>query len=169
MKSFISLVVVSLVLSAAVTEGRPDQGRGGGATGGAGGGGGMSVTDPTQFEQFVSKLKLNEKKQLPEVQKIFLDVAAEAAPIAQELTRLRTQMVAEYGKPDRLAPLEAAFNAASARMVAAELKAFAQVQALLKPDQLSKSADAFVLIAGIFNPPTPRSPSPMRRGGGGDQ
>jgi len=137
------------------------------AQGGGGGSSSMGSLDPTPFEQFVSKLKLDSKKQQPQVEKIFTAAAAEAAPTAQELVKLRAQMVALDGKPDQLAPVTAAFAAAAGRMTAAELKAFKQVQALLKPNQLSKSAEAFVLMAGIFNPPTPRASGTMRRGGGG--
>lgn len=138
------VVAVLLFLAAPVTYGRQGGGMGGGSS------------DPTPFEQFVSKLKLDEKKQLPEVEKIFTAAATEAAPISQELIRVRAQMVAAADNPAELAKAEAAFTAASARMVAAELKAFKQVQALLKPDQLAKSGDAFVLMAGLFNPPTSR-------------
>jgi hypothetical protein len=124
------------------------------------------VGDPTPFEQLVDKLKLD-SRQLPEVQKIFAAAAAEAGPISLDLIKLRAQMVEFDGKPDQLAPVAAAFNAASARMVAAELKAFKRVQELLKPNQLSKSGEAFVLMAGILNPPTPRAPRANRGGGGG--
>jgi hypothetical protein len=124
------------------------------------------ATDPTPFEQFVSKLKLDSKKQLPEVVKIFTAAATEAWPISQDLIKLRAQMVDFDGKPDQLAPVVAAFNAASARMVAVEVKALKQTQALLKPDQMAKSGEAFVLMAGLFNPPTPRqSRSTGGRGG----
>jgi hypothetical protein len=164
MKSLVSVIVVLLLCLAPVALGR--QGQGGGAAPSGSMGGGASL-DPTPFEQFVAKLKLDSKKQLPEVQKIFTAAATEAGPISLDLIKLRAQMVEFDGKPDQLAPVTAAFTAASARMVAAEVKAFKQVQALLKPDQLSKSGEAFVLMAGIFNPPTPRSPRTTRGGGGG--
>jgi hypothetical protein len=159
----LSLAVILLLCVAPVVHGR--QGRGGGGGGSSSMGG--APIDPTPFEQFVAKLKLDSKKQLPKVVEIFTAAAAEAAPISQDLIRLRAQMVEFEGKPDQLAPVMAAFNAASARMVAAEVKAFKQVQALLTPSQLSKSAEAFVLMAGIFNPPTPSGSRSMRRGGGG--
>jgi hypothetical protein len=159
MKSNSLLVVVLLLCLAPVARGIQDQGGGGAPP--------MSGADPTPFEQFVAKLKLDSKGQLPQVEKIFTTSAGEAAPIAQELAKLRAQMVALDGKPDELAKVTTAFTAASGRMVAVELKAFKQVQALLKPNQMSKSGEAFVLIAGIFNPPTPRAPRTMRRGGGG--
>jgi hypothetical protein len=160
MKSALSVcVAVTLICLAPAAYGRQNQGGGGSSMG--------AMTDPTPFEQFVSKLKLDSKKQLPQVQQIFTAAATEAGSISQDLVRLRAQMVEFDSKPEDLAPVMAAFNAASARMVAAEVKAFKQVQALLTPNQLSKSAEAFVLMAGIFNPPTPRGAPSMRRGGGG--
>lgn len=167
MKSVVSVVLVLLLCLVSPADGRQEPPTGGGAPPQGGGGGGGSPTDPTPFEQFVAKLKLDSKKQLPEVQKIFTAAATEAGPISQDLIKLRAQMVEFDGKPEQLAPVTAAFNAASARMVAAEVKAFKQVQALLKPDQLAKSGEAFVLMAGLFNPPTPRGSRSMRRGGGG--
>lgn len=161
MKSYLPVFVIVLLLLAPVAEGRQGQG------GGGGGAPSGSASDPTPFEQFVSKLKLDSKKQLPEVVKIFTAAATAAGPIAQDLVRLRAQMVEFDGKPEQLAPVTAAFKAASERMTAAEVKAFQQVQALLKPNQLSKSGEAFVLMAGIFNPPTPRASRLMRGGGGG--
>jgi hypothetical protein len=157
MKSVVSIVAILLFCLVPVAHGRQDRGSPPP----------NAVIDPTPFEQFVDKLKLDPKKQLPEVQKIFLAAAKEAVPISQDLLRLRAQMVEFEGKPDQLAPVKEAFTAASSRMVAAELKAFRQVQELLKPDQLSKSGEAFVLMAGIFNPPTPRAPRAPRGGGGG--
>lgn len=161
------LMLLFFVLSLAPVAGAPEGqgGMGGGASMGAMGG---SVSDPTPFELFVKKLKLDSKKQLPEVERIFSAAATEAGPISLELIRLRGQMAQLDGKPDQLKPVEAAFTAASARMVAAEVKAFRQVQALLKPDQAAKSAEAFVLMGGIFNPPTPRTGGrTMMRGRGG--
>lgn len=162
MKSYSLLVVVLLLLCfAPVARGIQSRGGGRGAAPSTG------SLDPTPFEQFVAKLKLDSKNQLPEVEKIFTASAGEAAPIAQELVKLRAQMVPLEGKPDQLAPVTAAFAAASERMVAVELRAFKQVQALLKPSQMSKTAEAFVLMAGIFNPPTPRASRTTRGAGGG--
>ncbi len=154
MKSSVGLIVVLLLLLAPVAREVEGQDAG------------PMVPDPTPFEQFAGKLKLDPKKQLPDVQKIFTAAAGEAAPVSQEMMRLRVRMVALDGKPDELAPVTAAFAAAAARMAAIEVRAFGQVQALLKPGQLSKSADAFVLMAGLFNPPTPRAPRSPRGGGG---
>lgn len=126
----------------------------------------MSATDPTPFEQFVAKLKLDDKKQLPEVQKIFMAAAGEAAPISQEMVKLQAQLVALDGKPGELAPVLAAHTAAATKMAAIELRAFLEVQALLTPGQQSKSAEAFAIMAGLFHPPAPRAGGATRRGRG---
>ena len=122
--------------------------------------------DQTPFGQFVSKLKLDSKNQLPEVEKIFTSAASAAGSTSQELVTLRVRMVELDGKTSELAPVSTAFSAAAARMARAEVMAFRQVQKLLKPDQTSKAGDAFVLMAGLFNAPTPRGSRTMRRVGG---
>ena len=160
-----TLFLISLLLS--VSAGA--QGRGGGTSssvGGSGGGAPTSSPDPTPFEQFVSKLKLDSKKQLPQVEQLFTAAATEAAPIVQEMMRLRTAMIAQHGNADTLAPINEAYVAAATRMTAIEVRAFKSVQALLTPNQLAKSAEAFTLMAGIFQPPTPRAPRAPRGGGG---
>jgi hypothetical protein len=167
MKS-VAFITIAILLVMPVSAGVRGQGRGsGGAAAGPSAASTAPLPDPTPFEQFVKKLKLDTKTQLPQVEKIFTDAATEAAPIAQEMIRLRTAMVAQDGKPDALRPLSESYAAAAARMTTIEVRAFKDVQPLLKPDQLSKSAEAFMLMAGLFQPPTPRDPRSMRRGGGG--
>jgi hypothetical protein len=134
--------------------------------GGEQGGAPPMASDPTPFEQIVDKLKIDEKKQLPDVQRMFSAVATEAQPIERELMRARLRMVQVADNPAELKAATEAFAAAEAKMVAIEVKAFRELQAMLKPNQLSKSVEAFGLMAGLFNPPTPRTGGPMRRGGG---
>jgi hypothetical protein len=62
----------------------------------------------------------------------------------------------------------AEYTVAAAKMTALEVKAFQQVQGILKGGQLGHSADGFAVIAGIFHPPAPRSRGNTRRGGGGE-
>jgi hypothetical protein len=139
---------------------------GGGSEARVQGGGGGPIGDPTPFERFVDKLKLDGRTQLPAVQAIFTRIAGEAAPLEQELHRVRQQMVRSAGQPDELARLTANYAAAAAKMTATEVRAFDEVRALLKPNQLSKSGEAFVLMAGMFQPETPRSTRRGGRGGG---
>lgn len=125
---------------------------------------------PTQFEQFVDRLKLDHKTQEPEVVQIFTASAVEAGPVALEMLQLRQRLLAleAAGKSDGRTPLLDAYTTAAAKMTAIEIRAFQKVQALLKPSQQSKAADAFVLMAGIFSPPTPRAGAGTRRGRGGE-
>ena len=177
MKSSLFVLVLLVCLAAPPALGHAFQGGAGsgsqgGATGstqggGGGGGGGGPMTEKTPFELFADKLKLDSKNQLPEVEKIFTGAASGALSTSQEMVTLRARMVELDGKTAELAPVTTAFNAAAARMTRAEVMAFKQVQKLLKPDQAPKSSDAFVLMAGLFNAPTPRAPRTMRRGGGG--
>ena len=97
MKPFVSVIVVVMLCLVPVAHGRQDQTGGGMPSGSMGGGASL---DPTPFEQFVSKLKLDSKKQLPEVQKIFTAAATEAGPISLDLIRLRAQMVEFGATPD---------------------------------------------------------------------
>ena len=122
--------------------------------------------DPTPFEQFEAKLKLDSRRQTPEVVKIFTAAAADATPVSQEMIQLRLKMVSLDGKPDELGPVMTSYTAAAAKMTGIEIRAFQKVYALLDKNQQSKSAEAFVIMAGIFHPPTPRTTSRSPRGGG---
>ena len=133
-----------------------------------GGGGAPTMTigsDPTQYEEFVKKLKLDEKKQLPDVQGIFISAANDASPFEREMSRLRMEMLEVAADAERLSKLAEAYKSAAARMTSVEVRTMGEVRALLKPNQLEKTAEAFSLIGGIFHPPTPRATG--RRGGGG--
>src|SRR5262245_33997077 len=120
---------------------------------------------PTQFEEFAKKLKLDDKKQLPDVQAIFQNASADASPFEREMMRLRLKMLDVADKPAELAPVQQEYAVVAAKMTAVEVKAFEEVRTLLKSSQLSKSTEAFALMAGVFHPPTPRM---MGRRGGGD-
>jgi hypothetical protein len=124
-------------------------------------------SEPTQFEEFSKKLKLDDRTQLPDVRAIFMSASADASPIEREMMRLRLKMLEVASKPDELKPLIEAYAAAASKMAAIEVKALEQVRTLLKPNQLSKSAEAFVIMAGVFHPPTPRGGGPGGRRGGG--
>jgi hypothetical protein len=137
----------------------------------AGGSGAPPMTgkDPTPYEQFADKLKLDSKQE-KDVQQIFTAAAAEAAPVAQEMIQLRQKLLAlgSTGKPEERAPMINAHTAAAAKMTGIEVRAFQKVLELLKPDQKSKAPAAFVVMAGLFNPLTPRAGSSTRRGRGGE-
>jgi hypothetical protein len=129
----------------------------------------MPSGEPTQFEQFASKLKLDEKTQVPEVQRIFMSAAADASVFEREMMRQRLKMLDVAEKPEELAQAIEAYSAAAAKMTTVEVRAFDEVRGLLKPNQLSRTVDAFAIMAGIFHPPTPRATGGTgRRGGGGE-
>jgi hypothetical protein len=122
-------------------------------------------SDLTQYEEFVKKLKLDERKQLPDVQGIFISAVNDASPFERQMSKLRMEMLEAAGDSDRLSKLADTYRAAAAGMTSIEVRTMGEVRALLKPNQLEKTAEAFALIGGIFHPPTPRAMG--RRGGGG--
>ncbi len=136
---------------------------------GRGGGGGEALPpppafhEPTPFERFVDTLNLDDKKQLPDVEKLFTATAAETAPIGRDMIRLRLRLFELDGKPDETAPVLAAYTASATKLTAVEARTFQQVFALLNRNQQSKSADAFLLMAGLLDLPMPRAGG--RRGG----
>lgn len=154
----LSRIVTLFVLAAAVVgaQGRGDSG---------GSGAPPMNPDPTPFDQFVEKLKLD-SKQLQEITGIFNTAGAEAVPVSNELLQLRQKLLAAEtaGKAEDVSAALANYTSTAMKMTAIEVRAFKKVQGVLKANQLSKSAEAFSLIAGIFNVPT-RSQS--RRPGGG--
>ncbi|TAK15850.1 MAG: periplasmic heavy metal sensor [Acidobacteria bacterium] len=117
----------------------------------------------TPFERFVEKLELDEK-QLPEVGKIFTAGAAEAAPTGREMIQARLRLVDLDGKPDDAAPVVAGLTAAALKMTTIDVRTYQRVHALLVKGQQSKSAEAFLMMAGLLDVATPRAGG--RRGGG---
>lgn len=112
------------------------------------------MREMTPFEEFVSQLRLDERTQLPEVQKVLTGGAKDAAPIVTEMVQLRQQLInlsiaGQAG--DKAAVLEQ-YRATAAKMVGAETAAFSQVMALLKPNQVSRVPAAFQIMAGFFVP-----------------
>jgi hypothetical protein len=114
----------------------------------------MSMATP--FEQFTGKLRLDLKTQIPQVEAIMTESAKGAAPIATSMLQIREQLINlelannAAGK----VPVLAGYTAAAGKMAAAEAAAFAQVIALLKPNQQERAADAFDRMAGFFIPVT---------------
>ena len=133
--------------------------------GGRGGGGGGALPpspafrEPTPFERFVAKLDLDDKKQLPDVEKIFTTASAESTAVGRELIQLRLRMV------DDAAPVVGAYTAAATKMGGVEARTFQQVYALLTTNQQKKSADAYLLMAGLLDVALPRAPQGARGGG----
>jgi uncharacterized membrane protein len=147
-------------------EGGMGRGMGGGM-GGMGGGGGMSrMVRPSKLEMFADKLKLS-KEQKEELLKVLSAGREEAMPLRQPIEQERVNITESIlnGKADTLKKSLDNYAALMAQMAGVEAKAFAKVLATLKPNQQSKSAQAFELLAGTFDPPASRSG--MGRGGRG--
>ncbi len=122
---------------------------------------------PTLFQQFVGRLKLDKKTQLPAVEQIFSQALKEAGPVGEQMIQLRLQLVNATlaNKPEDLESVRDGYMLAAARMTAIEVGAFAKVYAMLKPDQQSRSPEAFAIIAGVFQPPAPRAAGARGRQG----
>jgi hypothetical protein len=122
----------------------------------------LDLTTPTPFQQFVNRLRLDTKSQVQAAQEVFSEALKEASPVGQEMLQLRQQLVnlALANKRDEMKPVVDAYAAAAARMTGIEARAFAKVYATLKPNQQSGAPEAFVIMAGMFQPSAPR-------GGGG--
>jgi hypothetical protein len=124
----------------------------------------------TPFQLFADKLKLDEKTQVPAVEEILSAAAKEAAPVGQQMLQLRQQLVnldlAKKGD-DETKPVVAAYADAAAKMAGIEARAFAKVYAMLKPNQQSNAAQAFAIMAGIFQPAAPRPGAGRGQRGGG--
>lgn len=131
---------------------------------GGGSGAPQMVADPTPFEQYVDKLTLR-TEQLQQIQKFFTTAANEASPISRELLTAREAMLtAEIaGNAEQFGTAAGSYAAAAAKMAVVEIKAVQQAATVLTPKQVSKTAEAFVVMAGLFNAATPR----LNFGGGG--
>ena len=136
---------------------------------GGGSGAPQMVADPTPFEQYVNKLTLK-TEQLEQIQKFFTTAATEGAPISRELLGAREAMLtAEVaGNAEQFGAASASYATAAVKMAALEIKAVQQAATVLTPKQMSKSAEAFVVMAGLFNLPTPRLNLTAGRRGGGE-
>jgi len=128
----------------------------GGGTGGMGGGGGMTrVVRPSKLEMFADKLKLS-KEQKEELIKILSAGREEATLLRQPIDQERVNITESIlnGKADVLKKSMDNYAALMGQMAGVEAKAFAKVLATLKPNQQSKSAQVFELLAGVFDPPS---------------
>ena len=132
----------------------PQKGGGGGITGPGSVESSVMATEGaramTPFEQFADKLNLDEKTQVPQASQIFKAAADEAAPVAVQMLQLRQALLnADLQSADVKSVLDQ-YTGAAAKMSRIEADSFAKVYALLKPNQQSKAAQAFVLMAGFF-------------------
>jgi hypothetical protein len=130
----------------------------------------MAVERPQQrtpSQQFADRLKLDARTQVPAAEQILSEANKEAAPIGQQMLQLRQQLVnlVLANRAEEMKPVIDAYTAAAAQMTGIEARAFAKVYATLKPNQQSNAAQAFAIIAGMFQP----SPPPRGQRSGGAQ
>lgn len=141
-------------------------GMGGSGMGGGGMGGGIPrVQRQSKAEMFADRLKLN-KDQKDEVQTLLNAALKEAAPVREQIAKGRvviTDAILGGKSQDDIKKLLDTYATVSAQMAGIEAKTFTKVCAMLKPNQQSKAASAFELMAGMFDPP----PAGGGRMGGG--
>jgi hypothetical protein len=132
--------------------------RGGGGGGEDPGAMGVAIPRPqplSKAELFANRLKLN-KDQKEKAQVILNDALKEMTQLRAQIDRNRAQiadLIISGGSQDDLNKLMDTYAAAAAQVTGIEVKAFAKVCALLKPNQQSKAASAFDLLAAVLDPP----------------
>ena len=158
---FATLVLVPIVLSA---QNAPIQsGMGNDDTGAPK----LSLAEPLPGEKMIDRLKLDDKTQAPEVRLLLMDASRDAAPVAQKVLdiRLRLGNLALQNKPDEMPAATEAYAAAATEMAAIEARAFTKIYAMLKPNQQPNAAQAFAMMAGIFQLSPGRGRGGQRGGG----
>ncbi len=128
------------------------------------GGGGMGNTSmsnipmrhappPGKVDQIADRLKLN-SQQKDQLLDILNAARQQAAPVHEEMDKQRGEIASALidGRPqEEVQKLVDGYAAVAGRMTALEGDAFAKICAMLKPNQQSKAAQAFELMAGMFD------------------
>ncbi len=148
-------MVRRLLLAGILASGLLMAQRGGG--GGAGGSGmstmPMRPTPPkSKADQIGDKLKLN-AKQKDQLLDILNAARQQAAPVREEMDKQRADIASALidGKPkEDVQKLVDGYAAVAGKMTSVEGDAFAKICAMLKPNQQSRSAQAFEIMAGMF-------------------
>jgi hypothetical protein len=119
------------------------------------------------FEEFVDKLKLDEKVQAPAAAQVFTDAARDAQAVGQEMMQLRQRLVSAEiaGNAADVKTVQDLYTAAATKMTGIETQAFSKIYATLKPNQQSKAPQAFAVIGGLFMPVSGGNSRSGRRGG----
>jgi hypothetical protein len=118
-------------------------------------GGMRRIQRQTPFDIFADRLKLN-KDQKAEAQTVLDDALKEFAPLRQQLIQGRAAIanaIIGGASADDLKKIMGTYASVVAQVTGIETKTFAKVCATLKPNQKAKAAQAFELMAGIFNVP----------------
>ncbi len=110
---------------------------------------------PTTAEMLAEQLKLT-KEQREQVQKILIDTAKELLPLRTQIEQMRAEIVGSIINGDAQNEIKKgtdALGAAEVQLTGIETRSFAQVCALLKPNQQSRAAAAFDLWTSVLDPP----------------
>ena len=132
--------------------------RGGGGGGDDPGATGMSIPrlqPVSKAVMFADRLKLD-KEQKQQTEAILNEGLKEIAQLRIQMGQTRAQIVNSIlnnASQDDVNKLMEAYSAAAAQVTAIEVKAFAKVCALLKPNQQSRAPAAFTLLADTLDPP----------------
>lgn len=155
-------------------EGMGGMGGGGRSRGGGGEMGGMDsmgggmprAQRQSKTDQIADKLKLN-KDQKEQLLSILSAAREKAAPIRDQMDQQRAQIAGAMidGKtgPD-LDKLLTGYSLTASQMTSVETEAYGKIYALLKPNQQGKAAQAFELMADLFNAPAGRAGQGRGRG-----
>jgi Spy/CpxP family protein refolding chaperone len=129
--------------------------RGGGGGAGGSGMGTMPmrpIPPKTKADQIADRLKLNDQ-QKDQLLDILAAARQQAAPVREEMDKQRADIASALidGKPqDEVQKLVDGYAAVAGRMASVEGDAFAKICAMLKPNQQSRSGQAFEIMAGMF-------------------
>jgi hypothetical protein len=147
-----------LLLTAILTTTPAFAQRGGGGGGDEMGATGMSMPRPQPVSKavmFADRLKLD-KDQKEKAQVILNDALKEINQLRPQLLKTRAQ-IAEFilrnASQDEINKLVESYSASAAQVTGIEVKAFGKICELLKPDQQSRAASAFDLLAAVLDPP----------------
>ena len=155
-------VMLAALMAAGLVSAQPGgmgqgEGMGGGSRGDRSGMGENMGSMPmqhrqTRLEMFVDKLKLK-SDQKSEVERILSASAEKAGPVRDQLNEARKAVanaILSKASDDDVKKALADYATVSAQMTGIEADAFGKIYALLKPNQQSKAAQAFELLAGVF-------------------
>jgi hypothetical protein len=153
-------MIGKLLLTAILTATPAFAQRGGGGGGGGDemGATGMPMPRPqpvSKAAMFADRLKLD-KDQKEKAQVILTDALKEINQVQPQLAKMRAQiaeLILRNVSQDEVNKLVESYSANAAQVTGIEAKAFGKICALLKPDQQSKAASAFDLLAAALDPP----------------
>lgn len=160
------LLAAALATTLASAQGKKGGGGGGGGMGGMGMGGGISVQRPSKLEEFADKLKLS-KEQKEQVQTMLSAAMEQSAPLRDQMDKGRVSIAGamiEGKSADELKKLLDDYTSLATQMTAIEAATFAKVVGTLKPNQQSKAAPAFELMAAVMERPAGGRPGGGRKG-----